>query len=640
MRFGSSLSAIGQPSTSLRLPHMRSLAAIALLISAFITACSQGPDVDLQTENILVRPAGIASADSTEYVGDELDGASVAGVIEVFVRPAGWIREVHYSVDNGFVTFVATEAPFAFVLDTTGLSDGSHKLTLTPRLANGRPKGGLDVSFNVANDTGDGGGGDGEGDGGDQGGGGDEEQPNRAPTITLEGPAEAVIDVPTILKANVYDDGLPNKTLSVRWSLVSGPKDVEFSSPNAAITSATFQALGSYVLRASVTDGELSAAADLEVSVQEPDGEPDQPDDPLDGDFDPPIKITKGGVYTGRWASDDPDVPAVLIDTAEPVTIENSVLTGPGHLISTDFHKTTRLVVRNSQGFGQNPDVYGENPGRFIHVESFADLVVENNYLEGTSGIYVHRWLGGGSVKIRFNRARNIVGLWSDGNGSWLDGGNQFTYAQFVQFNDVRGVSGAEISWNEVVNVARESRTEDVISMYKSGGTTSSPIRIHDNFIRGSYPAKPESHSFSGGGILLGDHGGDNQVAYQNQIVNVANYGVAIAGGVNNRLESNRIVSSGALEDGTRIHAANVGIYIWNQTDHPFGSSAGTENVVGYVQLKTDGTPVRNDWWIPDASTWTGNTKLAGPITAATEDAEFEAWQTKYTQAGVSIGLN
>lgn len=360
----------------------------------------------------------------------------------------------------------------------------------------------------------------------------------------------------------------------------------------------------------------------------------------LQGSFDPPIRITAGGTYSGKWASTDPDVPAVMVITDEPVTIENSILTGPGHLVSTDFHTTTDLTVRNTYGLGQNPNEYGRPPGRFLHVESFSQLIVENNYLEGTMGIYVHRWMGGGTVKILFNRALNVIGLWSDGAGSWLRGDSQFSYAQFVQFNSVHDIPDAEVAWNEVVNLPWQSRTEDVISMFDSSGTPDSPISVHDNFIRGSYPADPANHSFSGGGILLGDGGGGYQEAFHNQVVSVANYGIAIAGGRHIRIARNRVVSAGLLEDGTRIASANVGIYIWNQYRRPFGDNAGSDNVVGYVQRPSVGSAVRNDWWVPDAASWSGNRRLEGPVSQDTERAEFDRWVEKLRTANVRLGVN
>lgn len=354
--------------------------------------------------------------------------------------------------------------------------------------------------------------------------------------------------------------------------------------------------------------------------------------------FDPPIRITKGGTYSGNWKSTDPNVPAVMIYTDEPVTIENSIITGPGHLVSTDFHTTTDLTVRNTYGYGQNPDERGRPPGRFLHIEMFSKLIVENNYLEDTMGIYAHRWVGGGTVKILFNRAFNIVGLWSDGDGSWLRGENQFSYAQFVQLNSVHGVSDAEIAWNEVINLPGQSRTEDVINIFDSSGTPASPISIHDNFIRGSYPADPRTQSFSGGGILLGDGGGGYQVAFHNQVINVGNYGIAIAGGTNNRIARNRVVSAGILKDGTRIASANVGMYIWNQYGQPFGNNTGTENVVGYIQWGSGDNAIRNDWWVPDASSWNHNMRLDGPVDLEAERAEADRWAEKVRTANVRIG--
>jgi len=46
----------------------------------------------------------------------------------------------------------------------------------------------------------------------------------------------------------------------------------------------------------------------------------------------------------------------------------------------------------------------------------------------------------------------------------------------------------------------------------------------------------------------------------------------------------------------------------------------------------------RNDWWVPDASRWTGNTPIGGAITPATETAEWNLWLQKLRGAGVSVG--
>ena len=74
-----------------------------------------------------------------------------------------------------------------------------------------------------------------------------------------------------LLTGTVSDDGLPKPAnLAITWSKVSGPGSVTFSAATAASTSATFDALGTYVLRLTANDGALSASDDVQVTVQAP----------------------------------------------------------------------------------------------------------------------------------------------------------------------------------------------------------------------------------------------------------------------------------------------------------------------------------------------------------------------------------
>ena len=125
----------------------------------------------------------------------------------------------------------------------------------------------------------------------------------------------------------------------------------------------------------------------------------------------------------------------------------------------------------------------------------------------------------------------------------------------------------------------------------------------------------------------------------EQQVLSVVNYGIAISGGSDHLIQGNRVVSAGKLEDGTRLQASNVGIYVWDQHSSTFANNRGTGNVVGYVQIRSDGSYFRNDWWVPDAHSWTGNTKLSGTVDLAAESAEFDRWNTKLDQAGVDIGV-
>jgi hypothetical protein len=204
-----------------------------------------------------------------------------------------------------------------------------------------------------------------------------------------------------------------------------------------------------------------------------------------------------------------------------------------------------------------------------------------------------------------------------------------------------------------VINEPGKSRVEENINIYHSSGTAASPMKIHDNYIQGAYTVNPGQGdysdgtynydwSFGGGGMQLGD-GSTNfgppsafVQASNNQVVSTTNQGIAIGAGHDNQFYNNRIVSSGLLPDGTPIMDQNVGAYIWDSYQDGSGgfyNDSGSGNTIGWVQGSG-----RNDWWTPDAASWTGDVSMTGPITLATEAAEFASWQSKLASAGVSVG--
>jgi hypothetical protein len=378
-----------------------------------------------------------------------------------------------------------------------------------------------------------------------------------------------------------------------------------------------------------------------------------------------PIVITHGGTYSGNWQSLDPNTPAVTIRTAEPVVIANSRISSRSSLIKTRIAHA-KLTVRDTSGYGLNADVRGHAPGRFLDAEGFDNIDLENNYLEGTSGIYLlDANVGSGTVRVIANRALNIDGRKSDGQGGFLDFNTRTRLSdgttedgsksvQFLALDKVRHVPGMEVAWNQVINEPGRSRVEDNINIYLSSGTADSPLRIHDNYIQGAYTIKPWQGNYSdgtwnynwvysGGGILLGDGKTTDPAkaasfvrAYRNEVVSTTNYGVAIAAGHDNVFFDNRLVSCDRLADGRTIVGDNSGAYIWDSYhtgSRSFSNNSGYGNQVGWTQ----GT-VRRDWWVPNASSWTSNVHMAGPITLDTEAAEFALWQSKLAAAGVTVG--
>jgi RHS repeat-associated protein len=95
--------------------------------------------------------------------------------------------------------------------------------------------------------------------------------PNRAPDVNAG--ADFAITLPGTARLNgsVADDGLPvGSTLSVTWSQVSGPGTASFANAADAVTTATFSAAGTYVLRLSASDTELTGTDDVQVTVNPP----------------------------------------------------------------------------------------------------------------------------------------------------------------------------------------------------------------------------------------------------------------------------------------------------------------------------------------------------------------------------------
>ncbi len=363
--------------------------------------------------------------------------------------------------------------------------------------------------------------------------------------------------------------------------------------------------------------------------------------------FSGPITITAGGTYSGNWQSLDSNVAAVTVATSEPVIIQNSVIQSRGELIQGKAK--VNLTVRNTTGYGLNSMVSGRETGRFVTTDyGFTNLVVENNYMEQTAGMWVYGYSGNyttaNTVRVVGNKAKNIDGRLSNGAGGYLTGEDNQQFVQFLQFDKIRNVPGMEVAWNEVVNEPWNSRVEDNINLYASGGSPASPMLIHDNFIWGAYPSDPTAYGFSGGGIILGDAATGALAAgyvnvYNNQIVGTTNYGLSIVCGNDQKIYNNRVLAANVLPDGRQIKAQNVGISmgssaLWGSACDNYINNQATNNQAGWQ--RSNG---RNDWWTPSANVWSGNTSIAGTITVATEQAEYVSWQSKTATAGQVIGL-
>jgi hypothetical protein len=90
--------------------------------------------------------------------------------------------------------------------------------------------------------------------------------PGNEPPVVDAGPDQTVtLPDDAVLDGTVSDD--PGQTLSVLWIEVSGPGTVTFADASTEDTTASFSVAGTYVLRLTANDGELSASDETTISV-------------------------------------------------------------------------------------------------------------------------------------------------------------------------------------------------------------------------------------------------------------------------------------------------------------------------------------------------------------------------------------
>ena len=385
--------------------------------------------------------------------------------------------------------------------------------------------------------------------------------------------------------------------------------------------------------------------------------------------FSGPIVITSGGVYSGNWQSTDPSVDAVAIKTAEPVTIINSRVKGPGNLIHYGLNTTggpsapisaSSLTVQQSCFVGTNPNVAGQYKGSAVWAQNAARVLVESCDFEsaGKVNIFVEGYVGNNtlnnSITILNNRISNVDGRPSDGNGGYLTTNRYLAHA--IQLADVHGVPGIEIAWNQIINQPYESAVDDSINMYDSSGTPAIPLLLHDNYIQGGYepdPTTANEYNYGGEGIQMdGSYQTDPSLVtsfvkiYNNQTVSESRGGLSASVGHDIEFYSNRVVSSGQLADGTNYSLANGSGFSHQdyQNDPPpaFGNNSFHDNLAG-MRLLQNGNWQRRDyyWSVPPAVdlndlSWTPATGAAP--TPTDEANELLLWNEKLIANGITVG--
>jgi RHS repeat-associated protein len=174
---------------------------------------------------------------------------------------------------------------------------------------------------------------------------------NQAPVVNAgaDQTLASVNDTAT-LSGTATDDGLPaNSTLTLNWTKISGPGTVSFSQPHQAITTATFSAAGSYILRLSASDTALTASDDVLVTVNGTNQTPT-----VNAGADQTIQLPATAALNGTASDDGLPVGSSLTTTWSmvsgpgTVTFANPNLTTTNATFSTDGTYVLRLTASDS----------------------------------------------------------------------------------------------------------------------------------------------------------------------------------------------------------------------------------------------------------------------------------------------------
>ena len=359
------------------------------------------------------------------------------------------------------------------------------------------------------------------------------------------------------------------------------------------------------------------------------------------------INITSGGTYSGIWVSNDPSIPAVQVSTDESVIIQNSVVSGRGHLIVINGVSGANVTVRNVTGTGLDPQVTGAQRGSFLRAFSVNSLVVQNCTMTGTSfGVLVYTSTAS-TLKIMNNTAAQLDDRASDGKGGFL--ASRPTLGHFIQIGRVAATNGAEIAWNQLKQTIGQSSIEDPINIYLSQGTTANPIWVHDNYLEGY--SSPVLSTYSGNGVIAdGDSTGDTAyiLLQANAMVHTSGGGVAIANGHDVTAQDNRIVSCGKDVLGNTYTQDGVSaITLWNYYKAAgFFNNKITTTAGGMVSLNKTGQFVASDIsaiTIDATDTITNNNftdpcLTQGALNFTAEDDERAYWANKLLMNSISLG--
>ena len=153
---------------------------------------------------------------------------------------------------------------------------------------------------------------------------------NSAPVVDAGPPTSVQEGTPGALVGTATDDGMPTLpgSVTLTWSMVSGPGTGTFGSPNAAATSVAFSQDGQYVLQLTASDGILTSSDTVVVTATPDPTVATRPViTPAGGTYDLSVEVTILSSLVGsdvRYTTDGSAVDASSLLYAGPFTLDQS----------------------------------------------------------------------------------------------------------------------------------------------------------------------------------------------------------------------------------------------------------------------------------------------------------------------------
>jgi len=162
---------------------------------------------------------------------------------------------------------------------------------------------------------------------------------NQPPAVSAGANQTIQIENAATLNGTATDDGLPaGSTLTITWSVVSGPGQVVFANSHQAQTTATFSAPGTYLLRLTAFDTELTRFADVTITVKPTNHAPVV-------SAGPDLSITLPGTATLNGTATDDGLPA-----GSTLSVLWSVVSGPGQVGFNPVNRAASVASFNTAG--------------------------------------------------------------------------------------------------------------------------------------------------------------------------------------------------------------------------------------------------------------------------------------------------